>query len=87
MQLESLLIVGFGLILGIVQGLVFAWLSFKAIDIGISDEDSAFEIIFHIPWKEMILYMAIATFVALLAAAWPAFRAARLNIIKALARR
>jgi putative ABC transport system permease protein len=63
-----------GGVIGIVLGLVLGGLLAARIDF----------IVFALPWHEVILFAVAAVVVGLLAAIFPARRAAKLNVLQAL---
>ncbi len=75
--LESIVIALFGAILGILLGVVFATaLQRTLVDQGID--------VLQIPIPSLVIYLVIAMVVGALAAAWPAYRAARLDVLRAI---
>jgi putative ABC transport system permease protein len=75
--LESVIIALFGAVLGVVLGVVFATalqrtLAPQGIDV------------LQIPWISLLLYLVIAMVVGALAALWPARRAAKLDVLRAV---
>lgn len=75
--LESVVIALFGAVLGVVLGVTFATaLQRTLVDQGID--------VLQIPWPALVLYLVIAMVVGALAAAWPARRASRLDVLKAI---
>lgn len=76
--LESLVIAIFGALVGLVLGLVFAIaLQRTLVDQGIE--------VLDIPWSGLAAFLVLAAVVGVLAALWPAFRAGRLNVLRAIA--
>lgn len=75
--LESIVIALFGAILGIVLGVVFA----TALQRTLADQGID---VLQIPIPSLVLYLVIAMVVGALAAAWPAYRAARLDVLRAI---
>lgn len=74
---ESIIIALFGAVLGIVMGAFFAWALLRALESeGISG--------FNFPVVQIIIYFVLAIFAGIFAAAWPARKAARMNILKAI---
>jgi putative ABC transport system permease protein len=65
----------FGALLGVLVGVAFGWMIVIAIPI--IDELS-------IPITTLLLYVVIATVAGLVAASFPARRAARLNVLEAI---
>jgi putative ABC transport system permease protein len=77
-QLESLLIAVFGAVLGLVIGVTFGALFTHTLrDQGLTS--------ITIPWSQDILFLVIAGVVGVLAALWPASRAARTRALEAIA--
>ncbi len=75
--LESIVIAVFGAVLGTALGVAFATALQKTLaDQGID--------VLKIPWPSLAGYLAIAMVVGALAAAWPAYRAARLDVLRAI---
>ncbi|MFJ8825740.1 ABC transporter permease [Streptomyces sp. NPDC102467] len=77
-RLESLVISLFGGVLGIGLGVFFGWAAGQLI----GNAMSTYELI--LPWGRMGLFLALAAVVGILAALWPARRAARLNMLAAI---
>jgi putative ABC transport system permease protein len=75
--LESVVIAVFGALLGVVLGVAFA----TALQQTLADQGID---VLEIPWPALVLYLVIAMAVGALAAAWPARRAARLDVLKAI---
>jgi putative ABC transport system permease protein len=75
--LESIVIAVYGAVLGIVIGVVFA-VAFQRIlaDQGIS--------VLSIPWAQLAIFLVLAAIVGWLAALWPAFRAGRVDVLRAV---
>ena len=65
-----------GGVLGIVVGIFFAWIVTQ----GLSDQG----IVFALPAGQIVVALVVAAVVGVLAAAFPARRAAKLNILDAL---
>lgn len=77
-RLEAAIVSLFGALLGIVVGLFFGWVATLAIpDSIISRVD--------VPLGTLAIYAVIATVAGVLAASFPARRAARLNVLDAIA--
>ena len=75
--LEAVVIALFGAVLGTALGIVFATsLQRTLADQGID--------VLQIPWVNLVVYLVIAMIVGALAAAWPAYRAARLDVLRAI---
>jgi putative ABC transport system permease protein len=77
-RLESLVISLFGAVLGIGLGVFFAWAAGHAI----ANNMATYELV--LPWDRIGLFLALAAVVGVLAAVWPARRAARLNMLSAI---
>ncbi|MFG2223902.1 ABC transporter permease [Streptomyces sp. NPDC048644] len=77
-RLESLVISLFGGVLGIGLGVFFGWAAGELI----SGSLGTYELV--LPWGRMGLFLALAALVGVLAALWPARRAARLNMLAAI---
>ncbi|MEU9334942.1 FtsX-like permease family protein [Streptomyces sp. NPDC048290] len=77
-RLESLLISLFGGVLGIGLGVFFGWAAGQLIGARMS----TYELV--LPWDRMALFLLLAAAVGVLAALWPARRAARLNMLSAI---
>jgi putative ABC transport system permease protein len=75
---ESVIVSLFGATLGIGMGLFFGWAVARALE----DEGLGK---FAVPFGQLMAYVVIAFFAGLIAAAWPAFKAARLNVLEAIA--
>ncbi|MGQ4475558.1 ABC transporter permease [Streptomyces sp. SAS_276] len=77
-RLESLVISLFGGVLGIGLGVFFGWAAGELI----GAKMSTYALV--IPWARMALFLLLAGTVGVLAALWPARRAARLNMLSAI---
>lgn len=78
LRLESVLIAVLGAVLGIVLGLVFAVsLQRSLVDDGID--------VLSVPWPQLAGFVGLAAVVGVLAALWPGRRAARLDVLRAIA--
>jgi putative ABC transport system permease protein len=78
LRLESVAIAVLGAVLGIGLGLVFAVaLQRSLVDDGID--------VLAVPWGQLVLFVAVAALVGVLAALWPGRRAARLDVLRAIA--
>ena len=76
--LESVVMALFGTVLGMILGVsIGSALVISLKDLGITG--------FAIPWLNLVIYTVIAIAAGILAALWPALRAARLDILKAIA--
>jgi putative ABC transport system permease protein len=76
---ESVVMAVFGCLLGIVMGVALG----VAISAALIDRD--FLTTIAIPWVSLIVFVLIAVVAGVLAALWPARRAARLNVLAAIA--
>ncbi|HEU0214024.1 MAG TPA: ABC transporter permease [Jiangellaceae bacterium] len=76
-QLESVAIAVLGAVLGIGLGLLFG------IALQRSQADSGLEVL-AVPWVQLIIFVVLAAVVGVLAALWPAARAARLDVLRAI---
>lgn len=75
--LEAVVIALFGAVLGVVLGVGFATALQRTVaDLGIG--------VLSIPWTTLVIYLVIALVVGWLAALWPARRAARLDVLRAV---
>ncbi|MET9505964.1 FtsX-like permease family protein [Streptomyces sp. NPDC006622] len=77
-RLESLVIALFGGVLGIGLGVFFGWAAGELLGRSMA----TYELV--LPWGRMALFLALAGAVGVLAALWPARRAARLNVLTAI---
>jgi putative ABC transport system permease protein len=77
-RLESLVISLFGGVLGIGLGVFFGWAAGQLF----STSMPTYELI--LPWGRMAVFLLLAGLVGILAALWPARRAARLNMLTAI---
>ncbi|MCF3177296.1 ABC transporter permease [Streptomyces sioyaensis] len=77
-RLESLVISLFGGVLGIGLGVFFGWAAGELI----SGSLATYELV--LPWGRMGIFLGLAALVGVLAALWPARRAARLNMLAAI---
>ena len=75
--LESIVIAVYGAVLGLVLGLGFAVaLQRTLVDQGVE--------VLAIPWVALLVFLLLAALVGALAALWPAFRAGRLDVLRAV---
>ena len=74
---ESLLTAAVGTLVGIVLGLVLAWIVTRAL----SDEG----VVFSVPWAQVGLVLVVGLLAGALAAIAPAARAAQLDVLAAIA--
>ncbi|MEV6613662.1 FtsX-like permease family protein [Streptomyces sp. NPDC051051] len=77
-RLESLVISLFGGVLGIGLGVFFGWAAGELIGTSMP----TYELV--LPWGRMAVFLTLAGSVGVLAALWPARRAARLNVLTAI---
>ncbi|GAA4689107.1 ABC transporter permease [Streptomyces chumphonensis] len=77
-RLESVVISLFGGVMGIGLGVFFGWAAGEIIGSVLT----TYELV--LPWGRMALFLALAGVVGVLAALWPARRAARLNMLAAI---
>ncbi|MCX4762665.1 ABC transporter permease [Streptomyces sp. NBC_01275] len=77
-RLESLVISLFGAVLGLGLGVFFGWAAGQLIGASMP----TYELV--LPWARMALFLLLAAGVGVLAALWPARRAARLNMLAAI---
>jgi putative ABC transport system permease protein len=77
-RLESLVISLFGGVLGIGLGVFFGWAAGELL----GTQLATYELV--LPWGRMAVFLALAAAVGVLAALWPARRAARLNMLAAI---
>ncbi|SNX61725.1 putative ABC transport system permease protein [Streptomyces sp. TLI_55] len=77
-RLESLVISLFGGVLGIGLGVFFGWAAGELL----GTKMATYELV--LPWGRMALFLLGAAVVGVLAALWPARRAARLNMLSAI---
>ena len=85
---ESAFIIFFGSLVGMLVGLFFAWIAWLVLTssaiTGSGGEEVLEGFVFSIPWRQMLLYFAVAAILAVIAAFWPAIRAMQLKIIEAI---
>ncbi|MEU9978437.1 ABC transporter permease [Streptomyces sp. NPDC051014] len=77
-RLESLVISLFGGVLGLGLGVFFGWAAGQLV----GAKMPTYELV--LPWDRMALFLVLAGLVGVLAALWPARRAARLNMLAAI---
>ena len=75
--LESIVIAVFGAVLGLALGIGFA----AALQRTLTTQGIT---ILQIPWVTMVIFVVLAAIVGAVAAAWPAFRAGRLDVLHAV---
>ncbi|MGZ8631091.1 MAG: ABC transporter permease [Actinomycetota bacterium] len=74
---ESVIIAVFGAVLGVVIGVLFGWALQQALkNDGVSE--------FVVPVGQLVTYLVLAGLAGVLAAIWPARRAAKLNVLEAI---
>jgi putative ABC transport system permease protein len=75
---EAILIAVFGAVLGLAIGIAFGWALQQALKSeGVSE--------FTIPVGQLVAYVVVAALIGVVAAIWPARRAAKLNVLQAIA--
>ncbi|GAA2283573.1 ABC transporter [Streptomyces ruber] len=77
-RLESLVISLFGAVLGIGLGVFFGWAAGELV----GTQMATYELV--LPWDRIAVFLLLAAAVGVLAALWPARRAARLNMLEAI---
>jgi putative ABC transport system permease protein len=76
-RLESIIIALLGAVLGVGLGLVFG------VALQRSQADSGIEVL-SVPYLQLFIFVVLAALVGVLAAVWPARRAARLDVLRAI---
>jgi putative ABC transport system permease protein len=76
-RLESIVISLLGAVLGVVMGIIFG----VALQRAIADDGVD---VLSIPWAQLVIFVVLAAAVGVLAAVFPARRAARLNVLEAI---
>jgi putative ABC transport system permease protein len=77
-RVESVIIAVLGATFGVVIGVLFGWAMQQALD-GLGIDTLA------IPWGQLLVFLVLAALAGVLAAVWPARRAARLDVLSAIA--
>ncbi|MFH9587241.1 ABC transporter permease [Streptomyces luteogriseus] len=77
-RIESLVISLFGAVLGLGLGVFFGWAAGELL----ASKMATYELV--LPWARMAVFLLLAATVGVLAALWPARRAARLNMLEAI---
>ena len=75
---ESVIIAVFGAVLGIVIGVLFGWALQQALRRRGRDASSS------LPVGQLVVYLVLAALAGVVAAIWPARRAAKLNVLEAI---
>ncbi|MBD3783274.1 MAG: FtsX-like permease family protein [Micrococcales bacterium] len=78
LRLESVAIAVLGAVLGVVLGLAFA----LALQRSLADQGID---VLAVPWLQLVGFVAVAALVGVLAALWPGRRAARVDVLRAIA--
>jgi putative ABC transport system permease protein len=77
-RVEAVIIAVLGAILGVAIGILFGWAMQRALaDLGVG--------VLAIPFGQMVVFLVLAAVAGVLAAIWPARRAARLDVLSAIA--
>ncbi|GMA20732.1 ABC transporter permease [Arsenicicoccus piscis] len=76
-RLESVIIALLGSVLGVLLGLLFGF----ALQRSLADQGLT---ALAIPWAQLAAFLVLAVIVGILAALWPAMRAARLDVLRAI---
>ena len=76
-RLESVVVALFGALMGLVLGVGFGVAIQQAVDEDVFD-------VLSIPWGQLVLFVVIAALIGVLAALWPAHRAAKLDVMQAI---
>jgi putative ABC transport system permease protein len=76
-RVEAVIIAVLGAILGLAIGLLFGWALQRALsDVGVDR--------LAIPFGQLVVMLIVAALIGVLAAIWPARRAAKLNVLEAI---
>ena len=76
-RVEAVIIAVLGAVLGLVVGILFGWAMQRALsNVGIDR--------LAIPFGQLVFMLVVAALIGLLAAIWPARRAAKLNVLEAI---
>ncbi len=77
-RVESLITSVFGAIVGMLIGIFFGQMLVRSLnDVGLTAVST--------PWTSLVVFLALSALVGVLAAAWPARRAARMDVLQAIA--
>ncbi|WP_344892866.1 ABC transporter permease [Actinomadura meridiana] len=77
-RLESIMIAVFGAVLGMAIGVAFG----AALQNALADEGLG---VLAVPYGTLVVYLVVAAVIGVLAALWPAWRAGRMDVLKAIA--
>jgi putative ABC transport system permease protein len=76
-RVEAVIIAVLGAILGLAIGILFGWALQRALsDVGVDR--------LAIPFGQLVVMLIVAALIGVLAAIWPARRAAKLNVLEAI---
>lgn len=75
---EAVIIALFGAVMGIGIGIALGW----AVVSSLADEGLG---AFAVPWGQLVLMVVLAGIAGIIASLWPSYKAARLNILEAIA--
>jgi len=76
-RIESVVIAVFGALMGIVLGVGFGVAIQQAVD------EEVFDVL-SIPWGQLVIFVVVAAVIGVVAALWPARRAAKLDVMNAI---
>ena len=77
-RIESLVTSVFGAIVGLLLGVFFGQMLVRTLaDLGLG--------VVSTPWVNLVVFLVVAAIVGVLAAAWPAWRASRMDVLQAIA--